>query len=177
MAGDGYAGATDTTRRLLNYWFLAAHRRHGGRRLEYHYAQRRRRDAHLALRGRQGPPPERPHRELCGPQGLEVARVRRLPALLREMATGSGKTKVMSLAVAWQYLNATAESRDDFAKILLVDRAQRPSFSSGCEPISKAVKSSCQTPVIPDELRSLLGLSMLHASRKRTGQFAQSSCP
>src|SRR5947209_3794986 len=35
-----YPGATDTTRRLLNYWFETAHRRPGGRKFEYHYAQR-----------------------------------------------------------------------------------------------------------------------------------------
>ncbi len=30
-----------------------------------------------------------------------------------KMATGSGKTKVMSLAVAWQFLNAVREPDDD----------------------------------------------------------------
>jgi type III restriction enzyme len=37
-----------------------------------------------------------------------------------KMATGSGKTKVMSLAIAWQFFNAVAEARDDFAKTFLV---------------------------------------------------------
>ena len=36
------------------------------------------------------------------------------------MATGSGKTKVMSLAIAWQFFNAVAEARDDFAKTFLL---------------------------------------------------------
>jgi type III restriction enzyme len=36
------------------------------------------------------------------------------------MATGSGKTKVMALAIAWQYFNATAEGRDDYAKTFLL---------------------------------------------------------
>jgi len=35
------------------------------------------------------------------------------------MATGSGKTKVISLAVAWHFFNAVAEARDDFAKAFL----------------------------------------------------------
>ena len=35
-----YPGASETTRRLLNYWFQTAHRRPGNRRFEYHYAQR-----------------------------------------------------------------------------------------------------------------------------------------
>jgi type III restriction enzyme len=37
-----------------------------------------------------------------------------------KMATGSGKTKVMALIVAWQYFNAVAEGRDDYAKTFLV---------------------------------------------------------
>ena len=40
-----------------------------------------------------------------------------------KMATGSGKTKVMALAVAWQFLNAVREQDDvakDYAKTFLV---------------------------------------------------------
>lgn len=37
-----------------------------------------------------------------------------------KMATGSGKTKVMSLAIAWQFFNAVAEAQDDFAKTFLI---------------------------------------------------------
>ena len=37
-----------------------------------------------------------------------------------KMATGSGKTKVMSLVIAWQFFNAVAEARDDFAKTFLL---------------------------------------------------------
>ncbi|HYI16295.1 MAG TPA: DEAD/DEAH box helicase family protein, partial [Thermomicrobiales bacterium] len=37
-----------------------------------------------------------------------------------KMATGSGKTKVMSLVVVWQYLNAVREDDPDYAKTFLV---------------------------------------------------------
>src|SRR5207244_294616 len=37
-----------------------------------------------------------------------------------KMATGSGKTKVMSLAVVWQYLNAARDEGSDYAKTFLV---------------------------------------------------------
>ncbi len=40
-----------------------------------------------------------------------------------KMATGSGKTKVMSLAVAWQFLNAVREQEEvakDYAKTFLL---------------------------------------------------------
>src|SRR5208282_2365529 len=37
-----------------------------------------------------------------------------------KMATGSGKTKVMALTVAWQFFNAVAEARDDYARSFLL---------------------------------------------------------
>lgn len=37
-----------------------------------------------------------------------------------KMATGSGKTKQMSLAIAWQYLNSVVEGNSDFARTFLV---------------------------------------------------------
>lgn len=36
------------------------------------------------------------------------------------MATGSGKTKVMSLAIAWHYFNAVVEPRADYTRTFLV---------------------------------------------------------
>ena len=36
------------------------------------------------------------------------------------MATGSGKTKVMTLAIAWQYFNAVVEGSDDYARTFLL---------------------------------------------------------
>ena len=68
------------------------------------------------------------------------------------MATGSGKTKVMSLAVAWQFFNAVAEAREDFAKSFLliapnviVFERLRTDFEGG--------RIFSTDPVIPDELR------------------------
>src|SRR5436190_19670325 len=68
------------------------------------------------------------------------------------MATGSGKTKVMSLAVAWQFFNAVAEGREDFARTFLliapnviVFERLRTDFEGG--------RIFGQDPVIPDELR------------------------
>lgn len=116
----GYAGATETSVRLLRHWFHTSHRP-GGRRFEYHWAQREAVETMVYL--------------------FEVAKVRRQKALIEKfadrqdlkllqnddfarycvkMATGSGKTKVMSLAIAWQYLNATHGANPDYAKTFLV---------------------------------------------------------
>ena len=116
-----YEGVTDTTRQLLNWWFHSDHRLPNGRKFAYHYAQQHAVETLVYL--------------------FEVAKVRRQKSLIEtyavrrtskllqyddfaahcvKMATGSGKTKVAALAIAWQYFNAVAEARDDFAKSFLL---------------------------------------------------------
>src|SRR5205807_10606116 len=103
----------------------------------------------------------------------EVARVRRQKSLIEsyahrqdlkllqyddfarycvKMATGSGKTKVMALVIAWQYFNAVAEARDDYGKSFLliapnviVFERLRPDFAGG--------RIFLADPVIPNDLR------------------------
>lgn len=118
----GYRDITPTTDVLLNYWFHTDHRLPGGQSFRYHDSQRAAVETLVYL--------------------YEVAKVRRhkdlvssfAPALpdlhllqyddfaryCVKMATGSGKTKVMALAAAWQYFNAVAEGSPDFAKTFLV---------------------------------------------------------
>ena len=117
----GYKGATATTRELLAHWFETDHRLPDGRRFAYHYFQREAIETLIYL--------------------WEVEQVRSRKALLEryargmdlklpqyddfvrysvKMATGSGKTKVMALAVAWQYLNAAREPNPDYAKTFLL---------------------------------------------------------
>jgi type III restriction enzyme len=114
-------GVSDTTRILLNYWFHTDHRSPDSRKFAYHYFQREAVETLIYL--------------------YEVAKVRRHKSLVEtfatrsdlrllqfddfarycvKMATGSGKTKVMSLVIAWQFFNAVAEARDDFAKTFLM---------------------------------------------------------
>jgi type III restriction enzyme len=119
-----YRGISDTTRTLLTWWFPRDGHRLGrgtGRSFRYHPFQREAMETLIYL--------------------YEVEEVRRQKTLLEtfvrrpdiqllqhdefaryclKMATGSGKTKVIALAIAWQYLNAVAESRDDFARTFLL---------------------------------------------------------
>jgi type III restriction enzyme len=119
-----YAGIGDTTRTLLRWWFPPDGHRLGrgpGRAFRYHPFQREAIETLIYL--------------------YEVEEVRRQKSLLEtfvrrpdlqllqydefaryclKMATGSGKTKVISLAVAWQYLNAVVGGREDFASTFLV---------------------------------------------------------
>ena len=150
---DHYRGATETSRRLLNWWFHTDHRLPGGHRFAYHYSQQYAVETLVYL--------------------FEVARIRRQKTLLEayatrpdlkllqyddfarycvKMATGSGKTKVMTLAIAWQYFNAVAEGSDEYAKTFLliapnviVFERLRTDFEGG--------RIFRLDPIIPDDLR------------------------
>ena len=115
----GYEGATATSRRLLTHWFESDHLQ-DGEEWHYYYCQREAIETLIYL--------------------YEVMKARKLytlaehfdsrgdirvkpkddrwPRYVLKMATGSGKTKVMSLAVVWQYFNARFErgSRDDYTQ-------------------------------------------------------------
>src|SRR5437588_4059084 len=153
----GYKGVTETTRLLLNYWFATDHRLPNGQKFAYHYFQREAIETMVYL--------------------YEVANVRRHKTLVEtfatrtdlrllqyddfarycvKMATGSGETKVMSIAVAWQFFNAVAEARDDFAKTFLliapnviVFERLRTDFEGG--------RIFRTDPVIPPELEIFWG--------------------
>ena len=117
-----YKSVTDTTAELLNYWFRTDHKLANGSRFRYHLAQREAIESLIYT--------------------YEVAKARTRKALLEQfafsdknlrlppyddfarycikMATGSGKTKVMALAIAWHYFNAVRESDKEFAKTFLI---------------------------------------------------------
>lgn len=149
----GYKGATATSRELLAHWFQTDHRLPTGRRFAYHPFQREAIETLIYLW-------EVDHvwtrttlleryannTKLPLPQYDEFARY------AVKMATGSGKTKVMSLVIAWQYLNAAREDDALYAKTFLVIAPNvivferlRSDFGSGM--IFK------HDPVIPAHLR------------------------
>lgn len=118
----GYRGVTDTTRILLNHWFGTDHRLPNGRAFHYYDAQREAIETLIYLYEVAG---IRSQKDLLEKHASNVKELRLLqyddfPRYGVKMATGSGKTKVMSLAIAWHYLNAVAEGRDDFARTFLV---------------------------------------------------------
>ncbi|MCL4506468.1 MAG: DEAD/DEAH box helicase family protein [Chloroflexi bacterium] len=152
---DKYKGVTDTTRALLNYWFRTEHRLPDGRKFEYHYFQREAIETLIYL---YEVAQVRRHKDLLEKYAATTAGAMRLlqyddfARYCVKMATGSGKTKVMALALAWQYFNAVAEARDDYAKAFLliapnviVYERLKTDFAGG--RIFRA------DPVVPPELR------------------------
>src|SRR5438552_4065248 len=147
----GYRGVTETTETLLKHWFYTDHTR--PRRFRYHYFQQEALETLIYL--------------------YEVAKVRRHKNLVEtfatrtdlrrlqydnfaryceKMATGSGKTKVMSLAIAWQFFNAVAEARDDFAKTFLLIAPNVIVFERLRIDFEGAAIFNLD-PIIPDALR------------------------
>ncbi|MBK8025786.1 MAG: DEAD/DEAH box helicase family protein [Chloroflexi bacterium] len=122
----GYKGATKTSRELLNYWFRTDHRLPNGRKFEYHFAQREAVESMIYVF--EIAKTRRPSDLYERFVPAELARSIRLPGenenqfarYAIKMATGSGKTKVMSLAIAWQYFNAVIEADPAYAKTFLI---------------------------------------------------------
>ena len=105
----GYPGATETTKRLLTWWF-DTDRQVDGRRFAFYDAQREAVESLIYVYEIQQ---RRDNRAL-----LQAFLTNLNVRLLQhgdfarygvKMATGSGKTMVMALAVAWSYLNAVNE--------------------------------------------------------------------
>lgn len=117
-----YKGATNTSRLLLNYWFHTDHRLRNRAPFRYHDSQR---EAVETLIYIYEVAQTRRHRDLLqrfAPNipGIHVLQYDDFPRYCIKMATGSGKTKVIALAIAWHYFNAVAEGRDDFARTFLL---------------------------------------------------------
>lgn len=149
----GYEGATGTSKILLNHWFLTDHCLPNGRPFRYYNAQR---EAVETLIWLYEVAEVRRHRDLlerfATATGLHVLQYDDFARYAIKMATGSGKTKVMALTIAWQYFNAVAEGRENYAQTFLVvapnvivfDRL-RADFAGG--------KIFRQDPMIPPELK------------------------
>jgi len=148
-----YKGATATTKTLFNYWFGTDHRLPNGRMFQYYSAQREALETLVWLYEVEG---IRHHRDLierfAKVPGIHVLQYDDFARYAVKMATGSGKTKVMALAVAWQYFNAVAEGRDDYAKTFLIVAPNvivferlRSDFGGG-----RVFRTD---PIIPPELR------------------------
>ena len=117
-----YKGATDTSRLLLNHWFATDHRLPNGSAFRYYDSQR---DAIETLVYLYEVEEVRRHKDLLekfapNVPGIHLLQYDNFARYAVKMATGSGKTKVMALAIAWQYFNAVAEGRVDYARTFLV---------------------------------------------------------
>jgi type III restriction enzyme len=165
-------GTSETTRRLLEWWFLEDHELADGKPFAFWQAQREAIE-HLIY-----------CYEVLEARSLyELAKrldARRVPVdpsadkwakYAFKMATGSGKTMVMAMAIVWSYFNATKEGRDDFTKdflliapnLIVLDRlmgdSKNPEFFEGA--IFK------KFPFIPPEWSSDFQLDVIGPDEER----------
>jgi type III restriction enzyme len=121
----GYKGTTETTRLLMNHWFHTDHRLPSGRPFAYHPSQQEAIETLIFVWEYEK---VRTRKALLERYAMDLRDVRLPPyddfaRYCVKMATGSGKTKVMALAAAWQFLNAQREPEEtarDYAKTFLV---------------------------------------------------------
>jgi type III restriction enzyme len=115
-------GCTETSKFLLNHWFHSDHRLQTGAPFKYNDAQREAMETivylyEVAKVFRQRTLLER---YAIPSKPLELLQHDDFPRYCFKMATGSGKTKVMSLIIAWQYFNALLENAPGYSKTALL---------------------------------------------------------
>ena len=121
----GYAGATETSRSLLNWWFNRVHllpRADGpAAEFRYYFAQREALETIIYLYDVVGVKDKYDLMRFdCSgvvSTGMFDESWRRLVV---KMATGTGKTKVMSLVLAWSYFHKLYEPGSELARNFLV---------------------------------------------------------
>lgn len=121
----GYVGASDTSRSLLNWWFKEPHLLPGKDAImgsfNYYFAQREAIETIVYLHDVTGAKDKydlmRFDSSGAVSAGMFDETWRRY---VIKMATGSGKTKVMSLALAWSYFNKLYEADSELSRNFLV---------------------------------------------------------
>ncbi len=120
-----YFGASDTSRQLLNHWFGRTHTVNGNE-FRYYFCQREAIETLIYLKEFRK---LECLSQLIAEYGGAYAETSALGVTEEEdawsryafkMATGSGKTKVMSLAIVWSYFHALRESDSPMARHFIV---------------------------------------------------------
>ncbi len=121
----GYVGATDTSRFLLNWWFKTEHLLPGPdgttAKFQYYFAQREALETIVYLVDVVGVKDKNDLFQFDS-SGLVSGNMfdESWRRFVIKMATGSGKTKVMSLALAWSFFHKTYEPDSTLARNFLV---------------------------------------------------------
>lgn len=164
-----YFGASDTTRQLLNHWFGRTHKVNGAE-FRYYFCQREAIETLIYLKEvRKLECLSQLIAEFGGPQAETAA----LGVTEEEddwsryafkMATGSGKTKVMSLAIVWSYFHALRESDSPLARHFVVIAPNLTVFErlkEDFKPEGGGPDIFDKDPLIPAEWRGDWNLSVV----------------
>ena len=117
----GYEGCSATSRALLTWWFATDHPQEDGSLFQYYFAQREAIETiiylHEVIQFKDKYDLMRFDSSGAVSTGMFQEHWRRLVV---KMATGSGKTKVMSLAIAWSFFHKTYEESSNLARNFLL---------------------------------------------------------
>lgn len=184
----GYPGATDTTQRLLGYWFDEDHLLPGGGLFSYYFCQREAVETVVYLFEVEGVTDcgDLVNRYFKSPDLLELDILtsskgqrfirRYIPEIGKtaeqelppenlaryaiKMATGSGKTVVMALMVAWSYLNRRLEASSRHAENFLIVAPNVIVYERLREDFDSA-RIFHNLPIIPPEWKSEFALQVV----------------
>ncbi len=158
----GYPGTTNTTKRLLNYWFNEDHIINN-EKFEFWYAQREsietliyiyevlKKNSFIDLAREFGDGPIRfydPETDLYPLYGFK-------------MATGSGKTYVMALTIIWQYLNYQLEDRNNYTSKFLIIAGEKNIIYDRLKRDYQDGKIFTAIPLIPPEWSDSFNLKVI----------------
>lgn len=146
-----YPGASATSRRLLDHWFADAHESAPGVPFRWYFAQREAIETMIYLHEIAG---LRTPGELVGRFATKLlpSEPRPFSRYVIKMATGSGKTKVMSLAITWSYFHALRENESPMSTTSLVTAPNLIVFERLREDFEHA-KIFLTDPLVPPEWR------------------------
>ena len=121
----GYVGARDTSRSLLNWWFKEPHllpqANSSIEPFQYYFAQREALETIIYLYDVAGVKDKFDLMRFDSSRALSTGMFdENWRRFVVKMATGSGKTKVMSLAVAWSFFHKLYEPDSDLSRNFLV---------------------------------------------------------
>ncbi|MCL0046546.1 DEAD/DEAH box helicase family protein, partial [Dehalococcoidales bacterium] len=158
----GYPNTTDTTRRLLRFWFDEDHivedepfqfwfcQREAIETLIYVFEVMKKRNfIDMARDFGAGPI-----------QGYDPS-YDQYPLYAFKMATGSGKTFVMALAIVWSYFNHKRENKDDYASKFLVIAGEKNVIYDRLTRDFKDGNIFSELPLIPPEWQEEFDLKVI----------------
>ncbi len=165
----GYKGTTETTKRLLEYWFLEDHFV-DGKPFEFWNCQKEAMECLIYVYEVS---------KLCKLSDLKRSFRVSLPATedlwakyCFKMATGSGKTFVMELAIVWQYFNKIYESNGRYSSYFLIIAPNIIVFDRLKESFQDA-KEMKKYPFIPPEWRDDFDLQVILRGDERTSKYGE----
>ncbi len=158
----GYPGTTDTTKRLLNYWFNEDHLANN-EKFEFWFAQRESIETLIyvyeVMKNRNFIDLAREFGD--GPIGYYDPSTDLYPLYGFKMATGSGKTFVMALTIVWQLFNHHLEDKNNYTSKFLMIAGEKNVIYDRLKRDYQDAQIFKSIPLIPPELIDTFDLKVI----------------